>query len=713
VGLDPSAPKEVPRRTSAGPRQRAPTPKVPTPTLPPIAAKADDLEAIKQAVDDAAGVGGGLWISYIFVFFYLAVAAGAVTHVDLFFENPVKLPFLNIELPLLAFFFLAPILFLVVHAYTLVHLVMLTDKAKHFDTVLRKQIGDENVEVRDSLRRQLPSNIFIQFLAGPRDVRESWFGWLLRAIAWATLVVAPILLLLLMQIQFLAFHSSFITWSHRIALIADLGLLWWLWRRKILSWRGIDGGPRSSRAWTVVGFVLSFLVVLFSWTAATFPGEWQEDHWPDVRPFLTTDQFGRTKSVSLHDWVFHSKLDGISRRRWLPMSSTLVLTGLNIYEELKIDDPEKVKWRQFVFRARGRDLKGAIFDFANLRKVDFTGAELQGASFEAAQLQGASFDNSELRGAVLNLAQLQGASLNFAQLQGAILAAAALDGATLFEAQLQGVALGLAHLEGATLDGAHLQGAALDRARFQGASLSGARLQGVSLFEAELQGAKVSYAQLQGAWLQPAKLRGTDLSGAYLWRTNGLPSPASSGDVEPPADIELSEAPVWSAFWSDEQGGIHRWDEAAYQHLREMMASLPAGDLRNQALDRIRSLNCASPDPTLASCDPPFSWIPPLVPPHEATDWRKSLEDAHDRDYAAYATTLAAELRSIVCSLGDNATYVLRGLMRERLGVTGPEAPALVDFILSKDCPVSASLTDADKANLLRIKQDAIKKPGG
>jgi hypothetical protein len=47
------------------------------------------------------------------------------------------------------------------------------------------------------------------------------------------------------------------------------------------------------------------------------------------------------------------------------------------------------------------------------------------------------------------------------------------------------------------------------------------------------------------------------------------------------------------------------------------------------------------------------------------------------------------------------------------LEAAGPEAPALIDFILSKDCPVSAALTDADKAQLLRIKQDAIKKPGG
>jgi hypothetical protein len=38
------------------------------------------------------------------------------------------------------------------------------------------------------------------------------------------------------------------------------------------------------------------------------------------------------------------------------------------------------------------------------------------------------------------------------------------------------------------------------------------------------------------------------------------------------------------------------------------------------------------------------------------------------------------------------------------------EAPALVDFILSKQCPVSAALTDDDKAHLLKIKQDAEKE---
>src|SRR5215470_4776826 len=70
----------------------------------PFAAKAKDLGALRNAVVDAASIGVGLWISYLFVLFYFAIADGAVTHRDLLFENPVKLPFLNIGLPLKGFF---------------------------------------------------------------------------------------------------------------------------------------------------------------------------------------------------------------------------------------------------------------------------------------------------------------------------------------------------------------------------------------------------------------------------------------------------------------------------------------------------------------------------------------------------------------------------------------------------------------------------------
>jgi uncharacterized protein YjbI with pentapeptide repeats len=687
----------------------------PAPNHAPESVTPEELEAIRKAVDDAASVGGALWLSYLFVLFYLAVATGAVTHTDLFFENPVKLPFLNIELPLLAFFTLAPVLFIIMHAYALVHLVMLTEKAKRFH---HKNNGKD--ERAESLRWQLPSNIFIQFLAGPKDIRGGRFGMSLRAIAWITLVIAPILLLLMMQIQFLPFHSSFITWTHRVILFADLLLLWWLWR-KILSDEVHSDGHQPSRPWTVVGLALSFCVALFSWAVVTFPGEWQTEHLVAWRIFPTSDDAGRPITVPFHDWVFNSKVDPVARRRWLAFSSTLVLTGFNVLEGLGIDDPDKAKWREFIFRARGRDLKGASFAFASLPRVDFTGAELQGASFYKAQLDRVSLDKAQLQGAslygavlhdaflvdahlehsMLNEVELQGALLDRANLEGASLDRAHLEGASFDLAQLRGASFDHAHLEGATLNGAQLQASNFNSAYLEGGMLDGAQLQGADLTNVGLQGGSLQYAQLQGASLQLASLQATDLSGALLWRTNHRAPP----EVPRPAAVKLSDAAdQWSPVWGDQgDGTIHPWNDDAYGNLRRMIEFLPY-----QGLPRIRNLDCA-----LASCDPT------QPPPPEAAAWRNLLEAARVDD-SAFVKALAAELKPLVCSGGDDAIYVLRGLLRRsqsnrplfgpvktpfRLQAVGPEAPALIDFILGKDCPVSASLTDADRATLLQIKR--------
>jgi uncharacterized protein YjbI with pentapeptide repeats len=496
---------------------------------PPLAAKANDLESLKKAVEDAAGIGAGQWLSYLFVLFYIALAAGAVTHADLLLENPVKLPFLSIELPLKAFFFLAPILFIITHAYTLVHFVLLAKKAGRFHNQLYAQIpGEENqnptaAEKREGLRGQLPSNIFVQFLAGPRDIRESWLGVLLKLIAWATLVIGPVALLLLLQIQFLPYHESWISWTQRIALLLDLLLVWWLWR-SILSGRDDFHRWRAWKSWAApaLGIISSVAVVIFSWTVATYPGEWQK------RPLVWVASINPR---SLNSLLFIGEVDyDTTHRRKSWFSSTLVLPGLNIYEALRIDEPKKVEWRDHILDLRGRDLEGAVLVKATLRKVDFTGAclrdtllfraQLQGASFLRAKLQGAWLDSAQLQGAWLEEAKLQGASLFGAQLQGAMLDNAQLQGASVNSAQLQGASLNSAHLQGALLFRAQLQGASLFRAQLQGASLNSAQLQGASLDRAQLQGAMLFGAQLQGASLAEAQLQGASLSGANMTATS-------------------------------------------------------------------------------------------------------------------------------------------------------------------------------------------------
>ena len=602
----------------------------------------------------------------------------------------------------------------------------------------------------------MPSNIFIQFLAGPANIRGGLFGRLLRAIAWSTLVIAPVLLLLLLQIQFLPFHNSFITWTHRIALLADLILLWWLWR-KILSGPEADGRRRRmSWTWTGVGFVLSVCAVLFCCMAVTFPGEWQETHGPDWRFFpgfeekhgiaVSANSFSRVRSfgetsVSLHDLLFNLPVDDTTRRRKSPFSSTLVLSGLNVYEGLAIDDPEKANWRDYVFRARGRDLKGAIFDLASLPKVDFSGAELQGASLDLAHIQGASLDGAQLEGASFNEAQLQGASLRGAQLQGASLYGAQLQGARLDYAQLQKASLDFAKLQGASLYGAQLQGARLMKDNLQGATLNEAQLRGASFNEVQLQGASFNEAQLQGAWFYKAQLQGAslvnaqlqlaslelaqlqgaslvnaqlqgaslqgvnlnavDLWGAFLWRSAG------GGGLDVVAARLFNSPDQWQPVWRDHWGSVQPWNAEAYQDLRTMLEALPPGNPRGKALDNIRRLACANPNTMIASCN-----SNPATDPPEVAALRKALDDASVDD-VAYGKALALALKTLVCSGDADAVYVLRGVLGNgRLTAVGPEAPALVDFIMSKECPVSASLTDADKATLLQIKRDATKEAG-
>jgi uncharacterized protein YjbI with pentapeptide repeats len=634
-----------------------------------------------------------------------------------------------------------------------------------------------NKKIRDKLRRLLPSNIFVQILAGPPELRHGIFGFMLKLIAATTLVAFPILLLLLLQIQFLPFHDLSITNAQRTALVFDIVLLWLLQRPVFAGLSGERSGYPRVFVRALQDFGLVFAVVAstaalwFSIVVATIPGEWQETALAALDPprwqvaFRERDQVQerdvtKTKLVSTHELLFAGEVDETTRRRRSLFSNTLVLPGFNLYEALKIDDPKRLAWKEHLFDLRGRHLERGVFDGADLTKADLTGAHLQGASLflvklqgaalDYAQLQGASFGGraklegalrdyaklqgavlfgaqlqgwlrslakfpgewpfrAQLQGASLGFAQLEGASLDLAQLQGAVLYSAQLQGAVLFGAQLQGAVLFGAQLQGAVLSFAQLQGAWLDSAQLQGASLFGAQLHGASLESTQLQGASLGFAQLQGAWLLSAQVRATDFRAALLWRTQWQIDPTQFGPVH---SGDKNKDAAWKAVWrpvdSDPDFEPLPWDTKAYAALRNSMNNIPEGQfrVREAALERIKSLDCTAK--ALGSCNPAAK------PPPAVLDWQNQFARANVDD-AAYSKALATELQNLVCANDANAIHILRGLSNEyfgppRLAAAGREASALVDFIMSKDCPVSAALTDDDNASLLQLKQDAEKK---
>jgi hypothetical protein len=89
-----------------------------------------DVAELQKALNDTAGKASVLWTTFITFQLYLAIAFGSVTHRDLFLEAPIKLPLLNVDLPLVGFFVLAPILLVIFHFYVFLQLLGLAAKAE-------------------------------------------------------------------------------------------------------------------------------------------------------------------------------------------------------------------------------------------------------------------------------------------------------------------------------------------------------------------------------------------------------------------------------------------------------------------------------------------------------------------------------------------------------------------------------------------------------
>src|SRR5215469_4895311 len=234
-----------------------------------VAIDPKDLGELQKALNEAAGKASVLWTTFITFQLYLTIAFGSVTHRDLFLENSIKLPLLNVDLPLVGFFVVAPAVLVILHFYVFLQLLGLAITAKDYSVLLAIDVPD--VSDREYVRRRLDVFPILRFLAGPRDQRTGFFGFSLRLIAWITLVATPVLILLQAQVTFLPYHREWIVWLQRVAVLIDLALIWYFWIHLRSDDDPINGVLR--KAWMSLGGAATLCVVIFSTYLATFPGE--------------------------------------------------------------------------------------------------------------------------------------------------------------------------------------------------------------------------------------------------------------------------------------------------------------------------------------------------------------------------------------------------------------------------------------------------------
>src|SRR5215831_12232170 len=151
----------------------------------------EPIPDLRKAANEASGKAFALWITFLTVRTYLAIAIGTTTHLQLLLAGPVKLPLLGVDLPLFAFYGFAPPLFVVPHLYVLMQLYLLARLLRLFDDELQSARMLE--QDRRIARGQLDKFVFTQYLIGaPQDGAVLW---VLRAVVWLSFVVGPVLLL--------------------------------------------------------------------------------------------------------------------------------------------------------------------------------------------------------------------------------------------------------------------------------------------------------------------------------------------------------------------------------------------------------------------------------------------------------------------------------------------------------------------------------------
>jgi hypothetical protein len=373
-------------------------------------------------------------------------------HRQLLLAEPIKLPVLNVDLPLWGFFFLAPILFVILHAYTLLQVLLLGRTTAAYNAAVTRL--DLSPEENISLRQRLANTLFAQIFAGSPREREGFIGLLLKIIVWITLAIAPIFVVLTFQFSFLAYHSFIATWTHRLLILVELAVFFLIWplaldAGKNFQWSKLWAdlkrstmtppqlfGPKEKRQDTwlwlrghAIPLIACVLYLLIPLSLATFPGEWHVNFF--TRQPLT--------SVQCKRWFEYLKFDRLTT----PHVDVVDETKLERIAEATEKAGEKAYQGERTYNLRGRDLNCGDFYDADLRRVDLSGARLRGAQLSQARVQGASISWTQLQGALLRDAQLQDADLREAQLQGTDLHSAQLK-----DAQLQGADLSGAQLQG-------------------------------------------------------------------------------------------------------------------------------------------------------------------------------------------------------------------------------------------------------------------------
>jgi uncharacterized protein YjbI with pentapeptide repeats len=496
-------------------RKKKLLPDSPKPVAPSPAEKAHPLD-VKRLLDESAKLNRGLFVGFNVLLGTTLLACLSITDEQLLTGAlSMKIPLLNITVPIWAFASVMPLLLLIVHFDLLQNLkehyrklqawVAIQDEKSVAQSLLAQYSTKASGHEKALSDQLLPFIYDFAWLhandKGPSKSNEK----LLPKICWMLYCWVPSTTLAIYLIRFADLHSYFYTSWHLLLLIMDL-----IWIKKF--WPGF--GKKQKLSW--LRAVMIFMSVAATlWTLSLYCLML-------ALPFSGASRYWLLNCIELEEkYTLPHGIPIVPRLHLSHFTLKLPQDYFRLSEALTGErDKSKLWWQtSSPMSLQSQHLEFANFDHATMPRVNFSGALLLGANFKLANLDGATLNFANLRDANLAGAKLNNASLINADLQGARLGEAELRNAKLVGAQLQHADLSPQWVQGyqdiySELSDVNLSDTNFEGANFEGADFQRANLQGAFLVFANLDKANLNHANLQGANLSKSSLVKADLSNA-------------------------------------------------------------------------------------------------------------------------------------------------------------------------------------------------------
>ncbi len=573
-----------------------------------------DVVALEKSLNNSATRVSVVWLSFVAFSAYLAAAASNVSHRQLFIEEPIKLPTINIELPLAGSAILLPLLLTIYHVYVLVQVVLLARTADTYNAAVAKTVP--NATDSAQIRQRLSNTLFAQLFAGAPRERTGVLGTLLRAMTWISLAIAPVLVLVLFQIKFLPYHDAVVVWSQRALIAFDITAILVLWSLALRPGENFRVGILLRDPWGIAGLGIGAVVIAFSTLVLSYPGEsgraWMaylpamaapaegddedEDEIKDDDPVPETTAVHPTcVTPKLVEALLPHNFDRLILPREVLIDTDKLAKGQAAAKPRQLKPSDEDRTRNFQWRDFGcSNLNETDLRFVDLSNATLTGAQLTDARMDGVRmtngkLQQASLLRAELRGADLSGADLTRANLSGANLPGSSLRGGTLHEAVLHKTNLHAANLHRADLKRAVLEHTMLENADLRKASFQNAFIREANLDRVRAMKADFRRAKIILTKLGGAGLRVAKLQGasfdgTHLQGADLGFAELQAARLGSADLRG-ANLDRANLQGASLARTDARGAM--FSDADAQGAQMTWADLRGADLDNTQLQAV------------------------------------------------------------------------------------------------------------------------------